>query len=119
MARKLGIDLAEVHSSGPAGRILVDDLVPHVTTGAAKSPAHDAPPMDLGKPGTVIPFTGLRRKIAEHMVAAKHTIPHYSYVDECDVTDLVRLRSALKDAFAKESVKLTYLPFFVKAAVQA
>ena len=53
------------------------------------------------------------------MVEAKHTIPHYSYVDECDVTDLVRLRELLREDFARAGVKLTYMAFVVKAVVTA
>jgi 2-oxoisovalerate dehydrogenase E2 component (dihydrolipoyl transacylase) len=117
MARKLGIDLLQVRGSGPAGRILVDDLASLVPARAAPSPA--APRADYGKPGTRIKFAGLRRKIAEHMVESKHTIPHYTYVDECDVTDLVKLRESLKEAFGRKGAKLTYLAFFVKAVVAA
>jgi pyruvate dehydrogenase E2 component (dihydrolipoamide acetyltransferase)/2-oxoisovalerate dehydrogenase E2 component (dihydrolipoyl transacylase) len=62
---------------------------------------------------------GLRRKIAEHLVDAKKRIPHYSYVDECDVTDLVRLRHGMREACARNGIKLTYLPFFVKAVAAA
>src|SRR5207302_1422281 len=47
----------------------------------------------------------------------KKTIPHYSYVDECEVTDLVRLREGVKESFAKQGVRLTLLSFFVKAVV--
>ena len=116
MARKLGIDLVQVRGSGPAGRILIDDLAQQVS--AAKAPAA-APTADYGKPGTRIKFAGLRRKIAEHMLQSKHTIPHYTYVDECDLTDLVSLRESLKESFAKKGAKLTYLAFFVKAVVAA
>src|SRR5262249_29884687 len=62
---------------------------------------------------------GLRRRIAERMAQSKATIPQYSYVDECDVTDLVRLRESLRGAYAEAGVKLTYLAFFVKAAALA
>jgi pyruvate dehydrogenase E2 component (dihydrolipoamide acetyltransferase)/2-oxoisovalerate dehydrogenase E2 component (dihydrolipoyl transacylase) len=116
MARKLGIDLKQIRGSGPAGRILIDDLVPLVSQ-AAKAPKVAAAP--LLADGKRIPFTGLRRKIAEHMVASKQTIPHYSHIDECDVTELVKLREANKESFAKQGTKLTYLAFFVKAAVAA
>jgi pyruvate dehydrogenase E2 component (dihydrolipoamide acetyltransferase)/2-oxoisovalerate dehydrogenase E2 component (dihydrolipoyl transacylase) len=75
------------------------------------------PKADYGTPGQRIKLIGVRRKIAEHLVHAKHTAPHYSYVDECDVTDLVRLREQLRGTFAAKGVKLTYLPFFVKAVV--
>lgn len=118
MARKLGIDLTHIRGSGPQGRILIDDLSAHVpTAGERKKPAE--PRSDYGKPGTRIKLHGLRRKIAEHMVHAKRTIPHYSYVDECDVTELVRLREAFKEPYAKIGVKLTYLAFFMKAVVEA
>ena len=118
MARKLGIDLGQIHGSGPAGRVLIDDLAGQMPP-VAHSPGSSTPIADLGKPGTRIKFAGLRRKIAEHMVQSKHTIPHYTYVDECDVTDLVKLREALKDSFVKKGTKLTYLAFFVKAVVAA
>jgi pyruvate/2-oxoglutarate dehydrogenase complex dihydrolipoamide acyltransferase (E2) component len=62
---------------------------------------------------------GLRRTIAQRMTQSKRTIPHYSYIEECDVTDLVRLRESLRDTYARAGIKLTYLPFFVKAVVAA
>ena len=57
--------------------------------------------------------------IAEHMVVSKKTIPHYSYIDECDVSEMVALRNELKRPFYAEGVKLTSLPFYVKAVVAA
>ncbi len=119
LARKLGIDLGGVRGSGPQGRILVEDLSGHVAPKEDRpAPAPPAAP-DYGKPGTRIKLQGLRRRIAEHMVRSKQTIPHYSYVDECDATALVHLRNGVKDAYAKAGVKLTYLAFFVKAVVAA
>ena len=97
MARKLGVDLAKVHGSGPEGRILIDDLAPSVKPRDERSDSRGSPPADFGKPGTRIKLAGVRRKIAEHMVHAKQVIPHYGYVDECDVSDLVKLRASLKD----------------------
>lgn len=120
MARKLGIDLASVHGSGPGGRVLIDDVAADVKRKPAeprRSPAEERP--DYGTPGTRIKLQGLRRKIAEHMSLSKRTIPHYSYVDECNVTDLVRLRDMLREPYAEAGVRLTYLAFFVKAAVAA
>jgi pyruvate dehydrogenase E2 component (dihydrolipoamide acetyltransferase)/2-oxoisovalerate dehydrogenase E2 component (dihydrolipoyl transacylase) len=120
MARKLGIDLARIGGTGPQGRILIGDLSSAIQ---ARKPAEiNREPVfvpDYGKPGTRIKLVGLRRKIAEHMVEAKRTIPHYTYVDECDVTDLVRLRESLKPTFAQAGIRLTYLAFFVKAVVGA
>jgi pyruvate dehydrogenase E2 component (dihydrolipoamide acetyltransferase)/2-oxoisovalerate dehydrogenase E2 component (dihydrolipoyl transacylase) len=120
MARKLGIDLAQVHGSGPEGRILIGDLSHQIQrTAPPEKPPAAAPQRDYGTPGTRLKLQGLRRKIAERMVLAKRSIPHYTYVDECDVTELVRLRAGLRDAAAKTGVKVTYLPFFVKAVVEA
>ncbi len=118
MARKLGIDLAAIAGSGPHGRVLIDDLSQHVPQAKAPS-TPTSTGLDLGKAGTRVKFAGLRRKIAEHMVHSKHTIPHYSYVDECDVTELVKLRESLKETFAKKGAKLTFLAFFVKAVAHA
>jgi pyruvate dehydrogenase E2 component (dihydrolipoamide acetyltransferase)/2-oxoisovalerate dehydrogenase E2 component (dihydrolipoyl transacylase) len=124
MARKLGIDLARVPGSGPEGRILIEDLTSTLPERQA-APAAQAtrpaakPAAEYGTPGTRIKLQGLRRRIAEHMVLAKRTIPHYSYVDECDVTELVRLRDALREPCNRAGLKLTYLPFFVKAVVAA
>src|SRR5207248_2175596 len=121
--RKLGIDLAGVHGSGPQGRILVEDVTRQAPAAKPQELAAKAPPpephFDYGRPGTRVKLHGLRRRIAERMVQSKTTIPHYSYVDECDVTDLVRLRESLRPAYAEAGVKLTYLAFFVKAAALA
>jgi pyruvate dehydrogenase E2 component (dihydrolipoamide acetyltransferase)/2-oxoisovalerate dehydrogenase E2 component (dihydrolipoyl transacylase) len=119
LARKLGIDLSRVRGSGPDGRILIEDLSPHLAPAAEGQRPAAEPRPEYGTPGTRIKVQGVRRKIAEHMVLAKRTIPHYTYVDECDVTELVRLRESLRETYARAGLKLTYLAFFVKAAVAA
>jgi 2-oxoisovalerate dehydrogenase E2 component (dihydrolipoyl transacylase) len=120
LARKLGVDLNGVRGSGPQGRILIEDLTGPVRPSADQPPPPRAEPRpDYGTPGQRIKLQGLRRRIAEHMVQATRTIPHYSYVDECDVSELVRLRNSVKAAYAAAGVKLTYLAFFVKAVVAA
>jgi pyruvate dehydrogenase E2 component (dihydrolipoamide acetyltransferase)/2-oxoisovalerate dehydrogenase E2 component (dihydrolipoyl transacylase) len=140
MARELGIDLASVSGSGPGGRVLIGDLMSLLRRGDGLAKRADgqeleaedqsvlsgsppsalrSPPPDYGAPGTRRKLIGIRRQIAEHMVQSKRTIPHYSYVDECNLSDLVRLRASLKETFAQRGLKLTYLPFFVKAVVEA
>lgn len=125
LARKLGIDLSRVRGTGPAGRILLEDLAASITPrSTVEQPAKalgtaDASQLHFGTAGTRMKLLGLRRKIAEHMIAAKRSIPHYSYIDECDLSDLVRLRSQLRETFGKAGVRLTYLPFFLKAAARA
>jgi pyruvate dehydrogenase E2 component (dihydrolipoamide acetyltransferase)/2-oxoisovalerate dehydrogenase E2 component (dihydrolipoyl transacylase) len=118
MARKLGIDINRIRGSGPLGRILIEDLGAQLESSRAKEALQPAK-FDYGTPGTRVKLQGLRRLIAERMVKSKQTIPHYSYVDECDVTELVRLRQALRDAADKVGVKVTYLAFAVKAVAAA
>jgi 2-oxoisovalerate dehydrogenase E2 component (dihydrolipoyl transacylase) len=122
LAQKLGIDLGRVRGTGPEGRILLEDISATLATrvpAARERPETAEPSPDYGTPGTRIKLQGLRRKIAEHMVESKRTIPHYSYVDECDVSRLVELRDSLREPCARQDVKLTYLAFFVKAAARA
>jgi pyruvate dehydrogenase E2 component (dihydrolipoamide acetyltransferase)/2-oxoisovalerate dehydrogenase E2 component (dihydrolipoyl transacylase) len=120
LARKLGVDLGKVRGSGPGGRVLVEDLNRVLAPAqATPKPAVAKPSPDYGKPGTQIKVQGLRRLIAENMVRANQTIPHYGYVDECDATDLVRLRESLKELSAARGIKLTYLAFAVKAVTVA
>ncbi len=121
-AKELGIDLSAVKGTGPGGRVLKADLETHAASPEETS-VHPAPTR-VGAapqpgPGTRIPLRGLRRTIAQHMVRSKQTIPHYSYIDECDVTELVRLRDSLRPVFEKDGVKLTYLAFIVKAVAEA
>jgi 2-oxoisovalerate dehydrogenase E2 component (dihydrolipoyl transacylase) len=118
LARKLGVDLAQVQGSGPRGRILIEDVTTFLQGTRPATPA-PAPAGGFGTAGTRIKFQGLRRLIAEHMVHAKRTIPHYTYVDETDVTELVRARAGLRAANKPPGIKITYLPFFVKAVVGA
>jgi pyruvate dehydrogenase E2 component (dihydrolipoamide acetyltransferase)/2-oxoisovalerate dehydrogenase E2 component (dihydrolipoyl transacylase) len=119
MARQLGVDLGQVKGTGPGGRVLVKDLTAVLRPSEREVAKREELRFDVGTPGQRLKLHGLRRKIAEHMVHAKKTIPHYSYVDECEVTELVRLREALKEPMAAAGVKFTYLPFFVKAVVAA
>ena len=120
LARKFNVDLARVRGTGPHGRILLDDLTPHLAPVAAPKKAEpEKPAADLGVVGTRTKLVGLRRRIADHLVDSKRRIPHYSYIDECEVTDLVKLRAQLREPFARAGVKLTYLAFVVKAVARA
>lgn len=122
LARKLGIDLVGVRGSGPSGRVLLEDLQVAIGPTPAKrekeKPAA-ASALHLGVAGTKVKLAGLRRKIADQMVKSKNIVPHFTYVDECDISELVRLRASLREPFEAAGVKLTYLPFFVKAVVLA
>ncbi|MFA5941987.1 MAG: dihydrolipoamide acetyltransferase family protein [Sinimarinibacterium sp.] len=116
-ARELGIELQFVTGSGPAGRITHADLDTHVAGGnrPAAASAASAPRTAVEE----IKVIGLRRKIAEAMQRAKQRIPHFAYVEELDVTELEALRNHLNVTRRPEQLKLTLLPFLLKALVQA
>jgi pyruvate/2-oxoglutarate dehydrogenase complex dihydrolipoamide acyltransferase (E2) component len=124
LAQSLNVDLRDVPASGPGGRVLLDDLSAFLRTSqepdaVAIRPSHRAAAATLGTPGQRVKLHGVRRAIAENMVNSKKTIPHYSYIDECDVTELVALRNERKRPLYAQRVKLTNLPFYVKAVVAA
>lgn len=68
---------------------------------------------------TLVPFRGIRRKIAEAMTKSRQTIPEFTYVDECDISELVAFRKEAKALAEKQGIKLTYMPFICKAAIRA
>jgi 2-oxoisovalerate dehydrogenase E2 component (dihydrolipoyl transacylase) len=123
-AREKGVDLAQVRGSGEGGRIVREDIERALSAskpGAAPARAPQAPsraPQPPSAPGEVerVPLRGLRRIIADHMAHSKQTAAHTLHVDEADVTELVAMRRRAKDIAAQRGIKLTYLPFFVRAA---
>ena len=121
-AREANISLDHVAGSGPAGRISHADLDAHIAGGA--SGASRAAPMG-GRARTELNGTeamkviGLRRKIADSMIASYSSIPHFSYFEEVDVTSLEELRQHLNATRPEGAPKLTYLPFIMQALVKA
>ena len=135
LAKEHGIDLRQLTGSGAGGRITKDDIQKVMAGGmpAARPgvpPAAGAPTgVELGVAVPrerlyfgryeVEPMSGMRRSIAEHMVASKRTSPHVYSVDEVDVSKIVTLREKLKGEFERKTeTKLTYMPFFIRAAVE-
>jgi len=114
-ARDLGVELQFVQGSGPAGRILHDDLDQYLAHGGAVVASGYAARHDEQQ----IQVIGLRRKIAQKMAEAKRRIPHFSYVEEIDVTDLEGLRQHLNARYGASRGKLTLLPFIARAMVVA
>jgi 2-oxoisovalerate dehydrogenase E2 component (dihydrolipoyl transacylase) len=112
-AKELGIDLAEVHPAGD-GRVRHADLDAFLSYGGARG---YAPAGQTGRDET-IKVVGLRRRIAENMAASKRNIPHFAYVEECDVTDLEKLRADL-NANRGGRPKLTLLPLLIVAVCRA
>lgn len=120
-ARDLGIDLRRVTGSGPAGRVEHGDLESYQTRALQPDAAPSAIPSAKAPREGVeeIKIIGMRRKIAEKMQAAKRHIPHITYVEEVDATDLEALRQHLNSTRRADQPKLTLLPFFVRALVRA
>ncbi len=120
-AWELGIDLREVRATGTAGRVMHADLEVFAKTKPA-APRSTAPAVPVGTPRDgieTIPVIGLRRKIAMKMQDAKRRIPHFSYVEEVDVTELETLRAALNERHGASRGKLTLLPFLMRAITLA
>ncbi len=144
IAAERGIDLAKVRGSGPGGRIQESDLTGSTSAASAgavavpdrattegtpsSAPERSAPAAAAKTVAPEIPSTeireriairGLRRVIAEHMTESTHRAAHFTYVEEVDVGELVRLRERMSKSFEKQGVTLHYLPFIIKAVVAA
>ncbi len=128
LARDLGVEITEVPGSGPNGRIRVDDVKAHAESASApssikaevkaevKAPPHQTP-AGYEEREERIPVRGLRRAISQQMVASHLNSVRTLHVDEADVSELVALRGRLKPLAEKRGVKLSYLPFIMKAVV--
>jgi pyruvate dehydrogenase E2 component (dihydrolipoamide acetyltransferase) len=143
LAREMQVDLATVTGTGPAGRITEADV-----RAAAGAPKGAEPPRRPGAPAEPprpyvtpvprpilqppstttgsepgleerIPFRGIRRRIAERLVHSLHTTAPFTFVDEVDMTELVAAREAALPWAEQRGVKLTYLPFVIKALIAA
>ena len=115
-AHDLGVDLRRVQGSGPAGRIRHEDIAR-----AATSPGPPQRPQAAPADTTIteIKLVGLRRTIAHRMQEAKRRIPHFSIIEEVDVTDLESLRADINASGKPDRPKLTVLPFVMRALVLA
>ncbi|MGB1461140.1 MAG: dihydrolipoamide acetyltransferase family protein [Candidatus Thalassarchaeaceae archaeon] len=114
-ARENDVALSNVRGSGPAGRVRHADLDAFIAAGGAVS---GAPPMAYSLKRTEVTpvkVVGLRRKISEQMSLSKSRIPHFSYFEEVDVTELENLRQILNSTRDETQPKLTYLPFIMMA----
>jgi len=120
-AREAGLDLRSVHGSGPSGRITRHDI--EAAVNGASEPATESSSSSVAglapRTGVLeIKVIGVRRLIAQRMTEAKRNIPHFSYVEEVDVTELESLRSHMNSRLPKGAPSLTYLPFLAVALVR-
>ncbi|RQP24189.1 dihydrolipoamide acetyltransferase family protein [Piscinibacter terrae] len=134
-AWELGVELERVLGTGAGGRIMHGDLEVHVAKHGSTLPKPEAHSSAAKREPAVtvtttpsyapnheqqqIPIIGVRRKIAQKMQESKRRIPHFSYVEEIDVTDVETLRVQLNERFGQQRGKLTMLPFIARAMVIA
>lgn len=134
LAREMGVDINGLSGSGLAGRVTRDDVMgakggapSSMGAGATRAgAAMPAPGLSIPRPAYQGPagaaeervaLVGIRKKIAENMQKSKAIIPHFTIMDEANVTDLVALRESLKDYAEKNNTKITYLPIVMKAMI--
>ena len=125
-AWEIGVDLSKVPASGTAGRIVMADLQAYIAIGAPGSVLSTALPARVAsRPEATrttqatheVKIVGLRRKIAQKMQESKRRIPHFSYVEEVDVSELEALRAQLNLKWGAQRGHLTLLPFLIRAIV--
>ena len=134
LAREHNVDLTKVQGTGTGGRVTKQDIldyVEHRVSPAAQDRTAGAPPAALRAPspavsasapipGDVVPMTQMRRIIAQRMVESRRTSAHVHAMFEVDLTRIVNLRHKLKGTFEqRHGVRLTFMPFFVRAAIIA
>ena len=130
LARELGVELSSIDGTGPGGRVTSADVKARAE--AASAPAEPSrgfgPGPALAPPSSepeadgvdeVIPVRGVRRKIWEAMARSAFTAPHFTFVEECDVTELVAYRGKLNALLESSGTKLSFLPFIIKAVCVA
>jgi pyruvate dehydrogenase E2 component (dihydrolipoamide acetyltransferase) len=126
LARDLGVDLSSVRATGDNGRVTKEDVraadrggdlpVPPRAAELREPPPSARFPRESGDTRDErVPFRGVRKKIAENMHRSKTTAAHFTYVEECDVTELSSLRKRAKARAEERGIKLSFLPFIVKA----
>jgi 2-oxoisovalerate dehydrogenase E2 component (dihydrolipoyl transacylase) len=128
LAEEHGVDISEISGTGTGGRVTKKDIESYIeereaAPAAPETPAPEAPPEPERVPvyegDRVVELTSIRRAIANRMATSKREAPHAWSMVEADVSGLVALRERVKEEFAeREGVRLTYLPFIVKAVIE-
>ncbi|MCL2919163.1 dihydrolipoyllysine-residue acetyltransferase [Shewanella litorisediminis] len=124
MARSLDVDLSQVPGSGKHGRVYKEDIEQYLKGGAApaapqvsavQAPATQAAPVQSAVGDRVEPIRGVKAAMARQMMDSVSSIPHFTYCEEIDLTELVALRERMKAKYSSDDLKLTMMPFFMKS----
>jgi len=117
MAKDLGIDINKVQGTGPAGRVMKQDILNH---SQKRTPVIKNLNSDDELPKTeIVALTQIRKTIAKNMLQSKHNAAHMSVFDEVEISETNRIRTKFKQEYANEGIKLTYLAFVIKATALA
>ncbi len=116
IARENNLDLALVNGSGKNGRVLKEDVLNHLSAGESNaSSAAPSAPLSADLVDRVEPIKGVRAVMGARMAESVSTIPHFTYAEEFDVTDLIELRLKLKAMYGSDELRITMMPLFIKA----
>ncbi len=120
MAKEMGVDINGVKGSGPAGRVVKEDILKFVES-RTKQPVSVSQTAHVEEDNRVDvePLTQIRKTIAKNMIQSKHNAAHMSIFDDVEISELDRIRKQYKEKYASEGIKLTYLAFIVKALTYA
>lgn len=122
MAKELNIDINKIIGSGPSGRVTKEDIEnykqPKVTAKETKQKDFVVQPF-VSESDTYEPLSQIRKAIAKNMLNSKQSTAHMTLFEEVEISELISIREKFKLKFAEKGVKLTYLPFIVKATVEA
>lgn len=116
VARELDVNIHEIPGSGKKGRVYKDDVIAYSKGGTQTDAATtSSSPASVTGGTRVEPIRGIKAVMAKAMVESVSTIPHFTYCEEIDMTNLIKLRLELKEIYAKQDIKLTMMPFFMKS----
>ncbi|MFP4605258.1 MAG: dihydrolipoamide acetyltransferase family protein [Bacteroidales bacterium] len=120
LAKDLGVDVNKVKGTGPGGRVMKEDIHRYVDEQKKQQPrAQKAAPGGEEPTVEYEDLTQIRKTIAKNMTRSKQNAAHMSVMDEVEISELVRLRNKYKDKYKDQDIKLSYLPFILKATALA
>lgn len=115
MAKDFGIDINQVKGSGPAGRVMKDDIKRHNQSSYNQHITETKEEKTQSNRVMIEQMSQIRKTIASNMIRSKHNAAHMALFDEVEISELYSIRKKFKQKFADEGIKLTYLPFILKA----